>query len=89
MGNNLQLALEWTFNLKAEILSLSWGQFGQLSVDVVQVKLGNSLVQNLWKDINTNLELLGLAKLNVLLSESLILRLEEQDLGKDLVGEGA
>lgn len=53
------------------------------------MKLGNSLVQDLWENVDTNLELLGLAELNVLLAESGILGLEQHDLSKDLVGEGA
>jgi len=56
---------------------------------VCQVQFSNSLVQNLRKNVDTNSELLGLAEFNVLLSESRILALEQHDLSKDLVGEGA
>lgn len=85
----VDLGLEWTLNLKTKVLSLDWGQFGQLSVDVSQVKLGNGLVQNLGENIDTNIELLSLAELDVLLAESGILRLVQHDLSKNLVGEGA
>ena len=54
-----------------------------------QVELGDLLVEDLWKNVDTDWELLGLAELDVLLSESSILALEQHDLGKDLVGERA
>ena len=54
-----------------------------------QVKLSNLLVEDLWKNVDTDIELLGLAELNVLLSESSVVALEQHNLGKDLVGEGA
>lgn len=53
------------------------------------MELGNLLVQDLGENVDADIELLGLAELNVLLAESGILRLEKEDLGKDLVGEGA
>ena len=88
-GGNLHLALEWASNVKTEVLSLNWGQGGQLGVNVCQMKEGNGLVQNLRKDIDTNIELAGLAELNILGTESSILGLEQQDLCKNLVGERA
>lgn len=54
-----------------------------------QVELGDLLVQDLGEHVDADIELLGLAELNVLLAESSILGLEQQDLGKDLVGERA
>lgn len=54
-----------------------------------QVELGDLLVQDLGENVDTDIELLGLAELDVLLAESGILGLEQQDLGKDLVGERA
>lgn len=89
MGSDLQFALEGTLSLEAEILSLDGGQLGELGVDVRKVKLGNSLVQDLGEDIDANLEFLGLTELDVFLAKGGILALEQQDLCKDLVGEGA
>lgn len=54
-----------------------------------QVELGNLLVQNLGKDVDTERELLGLGKSGVLGTECLVLGLEQHDLGKDLVAERA
>jgi len=56
---------------------------------VSQVKLCNSLVQDLGQDIDTNFELLGLAELDVLLAEGLVLGLIQQDLCKNLICERA
>lgn len=53
------------------------------------MELGDLLVKDLWENVDTDIKLLGLAELDVLLSESSILALEQHDLGKDLVGEGA
>jgi len=86
---NLHLALVWPLNLKSEVLSLDWSQLGQLGIDVSQVEFSNGLVQNLGEDIDANLKLLGFAKLDVLLAESLILALVQHDLCKNLVGERA
>lgn len=47
------------------------------------------LVQNLGENVDADFLLAGLAELNVLLAESLILSLEQHDLGQDLVREGA
>ena len=49
----------------------------------------NLLVEYLGQSVNANLELASLAELNVLLAKGLVLCLVQQDLGKDLVGEGA
>jgi hypothetical protein len=56
---------------------------------VLQVKLGNLLVQDLGQNVDTNRSLAGGTKLDILGAERGILSLEERDLGQDLVGEGA
>jgi len=86
---SLHVALVWTLNLKTKVISLDWGQLGKLSVDMRQVELGNGLVQDLGQNVDTDIELLSLAELNVLLAESSILGLEQQDLCKNLVSERA
>lgn len=83
----VHLRLVWTCNLESEVIGLDWGELSELGVDVCQMKLGNGLVEDLWENVDTDGEFLGLAKLDVLLSESLVLRLEKEDLSKDLVGE--
>lgn len=65
------------------------GQLGKLNVDVVQVELGDGLVQDLGQDVDTDVELLGGTELDVLLAECSILGLEQEDLSKNLVGERA
>ncbi len=52
-----------------------------------QVKLGYLLVQNLGKDVDANLQLLGFAELDIFLAKCLILALVQHDLRKDLVRE--
>lgn len=47
------------------------------------------LVKDLGENVDTNIELAGLAELDVLVAELLIRGLVQHDLGKDLVGEGA
>lgn len=89
MRGNSQFALVWTGNVKAEILSLDISQGGELSVDVSQVELSNGLIKDLREDIDADVELAGLAELDVLLAESLVGGLVQHDLGEDLVGEGA
>ena len=88
-GGNLHLALEWTSDIKTKVFSLDWSQGGQLSVNVLQVKERNGLIKDLGEDVDTNIELAGLAELNVLGTESSILGLEQHDLCKNLVGERA
>jgi hypothetical protein len=50
---------------------------------------GDLLVEDLGQDVDADIELSGLAELNVLVAEGLVRGLEQHDLGKDLVGEGA
>lgn len=56
---------------------------------MVKVETSDLLVEDLGQDIDANIELASLGKLNILLSESLVIGLVQHDLGKDLVGEGA
>jgi hypothetical protein len=56
---------------------------------VGQVEKGDLLVEDLGQDVDTDIELAGLAELNVLVAERLVRGLEQHDLGKDLVGERA
>jgi hypothetical protein len=85
----VDLALEGTVDVEAEVLSLDGGQLGELSVDVVQVAQGNLLVKSLGENVDTDGLLATLAELDVLGTENGILGLEQSDLSKDLVGEGA
>lgn len=56
---------------------------------MVEVETGDLLVQDLGQDVDANLERARLGELDVLLAPRGILGLEESNLGKDLVGEGA
>ena len=85
----VDLALEGTVDVEAEVLGLDGGQLGELGVDVVQVAQGNLLVKSLGENVDTDVLLAALAELDVLGAESGILGLEQSDLSKDLVGEGA
>jgi hypothetical protein len=85
----LHFGLERTLDSKAKVLSLGVGEGSQLSLDVVQVQLGNLLIQNLGENEDTDIELASLAELNVLLGPSLVSGLVQGNLGKDLVGERA
>jgi hypothetical protein len=49
----------------------------------------NLLVKDLGQNVDTNIELTGLAELDVLVAKLLIGGLVQHDLGKDLVGERA
>lgn len=85
----VDLALVGASNLKAKVLSLDGGELSQLGVDVVQVAASDLLIQLLGQNVDTDVLLAASTELNVLLAESGILGLEESDLSKDLVGEGA
>lgn len=54
---------------------------------MVQVTLGDSLVQDLWQQVHTDVELTGLAELWELSVELSIVSVEQSDLSQDLVGE--
>lgn len=54
-----------------------------------QVESGHFLVQDLGQNVDTDCELLGLAKLDILLAESRVLALVQHDLRENLVGERA
>lgn len=86
---DLQFALKWSFNLETEVLSLDRGQLGELGIDMSKMQQGNGLVQDLWENVDTNFELLGLAEFNVFLAKGSVVGLEEKDLSKNLVGERA
>lgn len=86
---SVELRLEWTLNFQAEVVSLGGGELGELDAKVVEVETGNLLVEDLGEDIDTDIEFTTLAELNILAPEGLVFLLEEQDLGEDLVGEGA
>jgi len=85
----VDLGLERTLDGEAEVLSLRLGQDGQLSLDVVQVQLGDLLVQDLGQDVDTDIQLASLAELDILLGPGAVLVLVQGNLSKDLVGEGA
>ena len=94
---SVEVALERTLERKTQVFGLLGRHLGQLGVDVVQVEKGNLLIEDLGKSVDTDgelavdelLALIGTSKLNVLLAECLVAGLEQHDLGKDLVGEGA
>jgi hypothetical protein len=81
------LGLERTFGGKTKVLGLHRGQLGQLDVDVSQVQSSDLFVENLWENVDTDIELSGLAELWELLSEGSVSGLVQQDLGENLVGE--
>lgn len=56
---------------------------------MVEVEKGDLLVEDLGQNVDTDIELAGLAELNVLVAERLVGGLVQHDLGKDLVGERA
>lgn len=56
---------------------------------MVKVEHGNLLVEDLGKDVDANIKSASLGKLDVLLTESLVLGLVQHDLSEDLVGERA
>lgn len=85
----VDVALEGTLDRETKVLSLDLGELGQLSIDVGQVEKSDLLVEDLGEDVNTDIKLASLAKLDVLVAELLISSLVQHDLGKDLVGERA
>lgn len=85
----VDVALEGTGLGQTEVLGLHVGELGELGVDVGKVELGDLLVELLGQGVDADVELARVAELDVLLGESLVTGLEEVDLGKDLVGEGA
>ena len=85
----VDLRLEWALDWQTKVISLLLGKLGELSVDVVKVQKSDLLVEDLWQGVDANVELAGLAELDILVTEGLVLCLVEQNLGKDLVGERA
>lgn len=85
----VDVALEGTLDIQTKVIGLDGGELGQLGVDVLQVEEGNLLIEDLRKDVDTNLLLAGGAEFNVLLAERSVLGLEQGDLSENLVGERA
>lgn len=85
----VDIALERTGNIQTKVLGLNGSELGQLGIDVLQVEQSNLLVQDLGKNVDANGLLAGGAELDVLLAKGLVLGLEQSNLGKNLVGEGA
>ena len=85
----VDVALERTLNRETKVLGLDIAELGKLNVDVCQVEKSNLLVENLGQNVDADIELAGLAELDVLAAELLVRGLVQHDLGKDLVGEGA
>jgi hypothetical protein len=85
----VDIGLERALNVKTEVFGLDGSELGQLDVDVLQMEQGDLLVEDLGKNIDTDIELAGLSELNVLGGEVGITALVQVDLGEDLVGEGA
>jgi hypothetical protein len=56
---------------------------------MLQVQESNLFVENLWKNINTDVKLASLSKFRELVAKGLVSGLVQQDLRKDLVGERA
>lgn len=85
----VDVALEGAVDVQTEVVGLHGGELGQLGVDVVQVAAGDLLVQSLGEHVDTDGLLASGAELDVLAAELGVLGLEQSDLGKHLVGEGA
>lgn len=85
----VDVALERTLNRETEVLGLDLGELGKLDVDVCQMEKSNLLIENLGEDVDTDIKLAGLAKLDVLVAKLLVSGFVQHDLGKDLVGERA
>lgn len=84
----VHVGLVGTLDRKAEVVGLNLGESRQLNTDVVEVELGNLLIQDLGQDEDTDVKLASLGELDVLLAPGLVLVLVQHDLGKNLVGEG-
>lgn len=85
----VDFALERTVDIQAQVLGLNRGELGELGIDVLEVEQSNLLVENLGKNIYTNRLLARSTEFNVLLAELLIFGLEQGNLSKHLVREGA
>lgn len=88
-GGNILLGLEGALDGEAEVLGLHIAERRQLDVDVGAVKLGNLLIEDLGKDVDARVELLGLAELDVLGAPRGVGALVKHDLSEHLVGERA
>ena len=88
-GANVHLWLVGTLNLQSEVFGLDGCKLGELDVDMVEMEHGDLLVEDLGEDVDTNWLLAGGTEFDVFLAKGGVLSLEEEDLGKDLVGERA
>lgn len=89
-GICLHVGLEGSLNRERQVLGLLSRESLKLNVQVIEMETGNLLIKNLGKSVDTNFELSsGLLELGVLVGECLVLGVEQQDLGKGLVGERA
>jgi hypothetical protein len=86
---NIHVGLEGTLDGNVEVVGLDLGEGAELGLAVGQVETGDLLVEDLGEDVDADVELAGLGELDVLLAPGGIAVLEQHDLGKDLVGEGA
>lgn len=75
-----------TLDWDTQVLALDLSQLGELSANVGQVASSHGLVQDLWQDVNAQVELFGL-EFWELLFESSVISLEQGDLSQNLVGE--
>lgn len=78
-----------TLDGEAEVVTLLLGKGGELNVAVGQVESGDLLIEHLGQNVDTDVDLAGLGESDMLLAESLVLSLEQHDLGKNLVGKRA
>ena len=85
----VDVALKGTLDGQTEIFGLDGGQLGELNVHMLEMEQSNLLIENLRKNVDTDVKLAGLAEFDILLAEFRITSLVQHDLGKDLVGEGA
>lgn len=83
------VGLERTSGVNVQVLALGRSELGQVDTEVVQVETGDLLVQDLGEKVNTDVEGATLLELGELRAELLVVGVEEGDLSKDLVGEGA
>lgn len=73
----------------AQVFRLSVSHFGQLDVQVVQVASGDGFVQDLGQGVDVDGEVLQVGEFGELLSEFVVLGVEQGDLGQHLVRERA
>lgn len=84
---SVDLGLVRTVDWDTQVVGLDISQLGQLSTQVVQVASGDSLVQDLWQQVDTDVELTSNTELRELRSELRVVSLEQSNLGQNLVRE--